>query len=174
MTSENLSLMGVRARRNLPKDLLHAFGYCTDCGNVNDRAHIKRTCSKCLRDAKKYYEKNKATRAAKLRAWAKANPERLKEVNKLRARKLKQDVINAYGKVCRCCLEANITFLCLDHVNGGGLKHRNELRATSSGQFYSYLRAHKYPMDPPLQVLCYNCNQGKQINGGVCPHQEKA
>lgn len=26
---------------------------------------------------------------------------------------------------------------------------------------------------PDLQVLCFNCNCAKHINGGTCPHSEK-
>lgn len=168
----DIAILGVRARRQLNKDLLHKLGYCTDCGHENDRTHFKRTCSKCLRDAQKYYNTHKTARVAAMKAWAKANPEKYAQAHKSRALQLKSDAISAYGKICACCGESNLFFLCLDHVNGGGLKHRQELRARGSGQFYGYLKKHNYPSDPPLRVLCYNCNQGRQINGGICPHKE--
>lgn len=67
---------------------------------------------------------------------------------------------------CACCGEGVLAFLSLDHVNGGGRAHRQE---TGGGGFYSWLKRHNYPAG--FQVLCHNCNLGRQLNGGVCPHQ---
>jgi hypothetical protein len=33
-----------------------------------------------------------------------------------------------------------------------------------------YIIKNNYPDD--FQILCANCNWGKQLNGGVCPHQK--
>jgi hypothetical protein len=38
------------------------------------------------------------------------------------------------------------------------------------GGYWAWLRKHNYPEG--FQVLCHNCNMGRQINGGVCPHME--
>jgi hypothetical protein len=40
---------------------------------------------------------------------------------------------------------------------------------TGGGQFYQWLIRNAYP--PGFQVLCWNCNAGRHINGGTCPHQ---
>lgn len=69
---------------------------------------------------------------------------------------------------CACCGEKMLHFLSLDHINGGGAKQRKE---TGGGGFYTWLRRHNYPAG--FQVLCHNCNLGRQINGGTCPHQEE-
>jgi hypothetical protein len=29
-----------------------------------------------------------------------------------------------------------------------------------------------FPKDR-FQLLCHNCNMGKHMNGGICPHQQK-
>lgn len=171
MTLIELASLGVRVRRQQNKDLLHAAGYCTDCGNINDRSHYKRTCSKCLADASRYYFKNREVRQAKMKAWALANPIKLKEANKLRHAKNKWAVMKAYGGNCVCCGESNIAFLSIDHANGGGYRHRKSIAKLGGGAFYDYLRRNNYPNDPPLQVMCFNCNQGRQGNGGVCPHK---
>lgn len=68
---------------------------------------------------------------------------------------------------CSCCREFVPQFLALDHINGGGRKQRQEL---GGGGFWTWLRANNYP--PGFRVLCHNCNFGRQINGGVCPHEE--
>lgn len=33
-----------------------------------------------------------------------------------------------------------------------------------------WLARHKYPEG--FQLLCWNCNCGRAINGGICPHEE--
>ncbi len=68
---------------------------------------------------------------------------------------------------CVCCGETILAFLAIDHVNGGGSKHRQE---TGGGGFYVWLKRNGYP--DGFQVLCHNCNFGRQINGGTCPHRE--
>ena len=93
--------------------------------------------------------------------------------------RVKEQAMAAYGgPVCACCNELDTRFLTLDHVNNDGADHR---RALGNGQnkragwgFYAKLKALGWPTDPPLQVLCYNCNNGKRVNGGVCPHKEVA
>ncbi len=69
------------------------------------------------------------------------------------------------GKVeCRCCGEDRFEFLCLDHLNGGGKKHRQEVgRGTV---FYRWIVKAGFP--PGFQVLCQNCNFGKG-SGETCP-----
>lgn len=78
--------------------------------------------------------------------------------------------LQAYGGVvpqCSCCGEGTVQFLALDHVNGGGHTQRKEL---GGGGFYVWLRKNNYPEG--FRVLCHNCNIGRQINGGLCPHKE--
>jgi hypothetical protein len=52
-------------------------------------------------------------------------------------------------------------------MENGGNKHRRQIGGC--GYFYRWLRKNGFP--PGFQVLCYNCNQGKALGGGVCPHQ---
>ena len=68
---------------------------------------------------------------------------------------------------CMCCGETNIGFLTIDHTNGGD-KHRKEIGIGGGSQMYKWLKDHQYPSG--FQVLCYNCNCGRQTNGGSCPH----
>lgn len=88
-------------------------------------------------------------------------------------RELKLDVLNAYGGKCACCDEDGPDFLHLDHVNGGGQEHRNSLTGRvghgAGGPFYTNLRKMGYPNDPPLRVLCANCNHATRL--GACPHE---
>ena len=80
------------------------------------------------------------------------------------------EALQAYGGLipaCACCGESILLFLALDHINGGGYKQHQEL---GGGGFYVWLRKHNYPKG--FQVLCHNCNLGRQLNGGTCPHME--
>lgn len=85
--------------------------------------------------------------------------------------KVRLEALQAYGGTtpqCVCCGEGQLLFLALDHIDGGGHAQRKE---TGGGGFYTWLRRHNYPAG--FRVLCHNCNFGRQINGGTCPHQER-
>lgn len=84
--------------------------------------------------------------------------------------KLKVEVLTYYSNGtprCVCCGESIIYFLTIDHVNNNGAEHRKEINC--SGTLYSWLKRNNYPEG--YQVLCFNCNCGKQINHGICPHK---
>ncbi len=83
-------------------------------------------------------------------------------------RKSREDALSAYGAMCACCGETEKRFLCIDHINGGGGKHRKEKGV--KGRFYKWLASNSYPKE--FQVLCYNCNLAKGFYG-KCPHSEE-
>lgn len=131
--------------------------------------------------------------------WRRANPERAREIGaaSLRRRRpkvlaylrdyyrknrdrelaqakdrhvsLKANAYQAYGGArCSCCGEHRLPFLSLDHMDGKGSQHRRSIGRGSN--IYAWLRDNGYP--PGFQVLCHNCNHGRYLNGGVCPHAE--
>ena len=53
---------------------------------------------------------------------------------------------------CAICGESRIECLSIDHINGGGTKHRKEERIKSMAE---WLRKHGYP--PGYRILCMNC-----------------
>lgn len=69
--------------------------------------------------------------------------------------------------ICACCGERTVGFLTIDHIAGGGNKHRKKIKAN----LYDWLHRNNYP--PGFQVLCYNCNCGRARHGGICPHKIK-
>ena len=87
------------------------------------------------------------------------------------ARRIRDQALMAYGgpssPACACCGEAHREFLALDHVNGGGLKHRKAVGG-STGKLYRWMRDQGYP--PGFRVLCHNCNMAIGLFG-VCPHE---
>jgi Cdc6-like AAA superfamily ATPase len=78
----------------------------------------------------------------------------------------KELVFNHYGKFCSCCGESNIKFLTIDHINGGGRKHRENIKS----KIQVWLVKNNFPND--FQILCYNCNCGRNSNHGICPHKD--
>ena len=85
--------------------------------------------------------------------------------NKDRRIRLRLEAIKKYGGMCNCCGEAEVKFLSIDHINGGGNQHRKVLKTRSIGE---WLYSNNYPGG--FQVLCFNCNMAKSIYK-KCPHQ---
>ena len=83
--------------------------------------------------------------------------------------KLRKETLEAYGNVCACCGESRLEFLCIDHINGGGNKHRAQLRNKGGTNMYRWLRKSGWPEG--YRVMCWNCNSAI-ANHGRCPHQE--
>lgn len=84
--------------------------------------------------------------------------------------KIRLNVIIAYGGRCACCNEDNHGFLTIDHVFNDGAAER---RKSSKRGIYRKLTKDGFPKDR-YQLLCYNCNMGRQNAGGldkVCPHK---
>lgn len=138
-------------------------------------------------DRKKYYSKNKdkinerrreynnrpevKKRIKKLdKIWRNKNKEKLtklyKKYKKKYDLKMKNQVFEYYGRECVCCGESNIKFLSIDHINGKGTKHRKKIKI----KIYKWLIDNNFPKG--FQTLCFNCNWGKHLNNGICPHKE--
>lgn len=115
--------------------------------------------------SRRYYWEHREERVAYQRAL---DPAAKNQRSKDWRVKLKAEVYSHYGDRCACCGEANPMFLTLDHVNGGGYQHRK----TVGGGLGMLLDIRKRGFPPEFQVLCFNCNQGRQLNGGICPHKE--
>ena len=84
------------------------------------------------------------------------------------SRRMKIYEIVGNGKIeCSCCGEKIVQFLTIDHINGGGKGDRKR------GWDWRHLGFERLEKEKAgLRLLCWNCNSGRQINGGVCPHQE--
>lgn len=65
---------------------------------------------------------------------------------------------------CECCGETTVEFLSLDHINGGGTKHRKKI---GYGRIYYWIIQNGFPEG--FRVLCHNCNQAIGVYG-KCPH----
>ena len=85
---------------------------------------------------------------------------------------LKNEVFEGYGGWrCVCCGEEERSFLTIDHMENNGSKMRREGIHGHSTQFYRWLKKGGFPSG--FQVLCMNCQFGKRMNKGICPHQAR-
>ena len=76
---------------------------------------------------------------------------------------LKLEMIEAYGGKCTLCGEAHWEFLTIDHIHGGGTRHRRETGMTGGVMFYNHLRKLGWPTDD-YRLLCANCNCSVKTN----------
>lgn len=70
---------------------------------------------------------------------------------------------------CRCCGEAHVEFLSIDHIDGEGTRHRKAIGKVGAS-FYAWLVKQGLPTG--YRVLCHNCNMAMGFYG-TCPHQDE-
>jgi hypothetical protein len=102
-----------------------------------------------------YYQANRVAILGKLR---------------ITVRKLKAEVMAAYGGKCECCGEKHIEFLTIDHVEGDGAAHR--ARCGKGRKIYADIKRQGFPKDK-YRCLCFNCNITLGFYG-YCPHNPDA
>lgn len=145
-----------------------------------------RACSKCNEDKpeSEFYLKSDGRLATECKDCTKgrtaaryiAKYDEIRAVDNAAAARrrsiVKDAVFEAYGGyVCVCCGETEKLFMTLDHINNDGAEFRRRIsgRRTGAGYItYRWLVLNNFP--DGFQVLCMNCNHGKRMNNGVCPH----
>ena len=148
---------------------------------------LEKRCTQCgrWRPLTEYYIRTNGKPHANCRACYKARVNASRDANRQHYRrvqtawtqafklKVREAVFKAYGGAkCACCGETERKFLTLDHINNDGAKDRIKIagkRTASGWTTYVYLYRRKFPAG--YQVLCMNCNFGKRMNNGVCPHK---
>ena len=92
---------------------------------------------------------------------------------------IQSEGIKEYGSKCVCCGEHRPKFLTIDHINNDGASERRELnhrfgnkQRYTGKKLWALLKSLGYPKDR-YRLLCFNCNSGRHINGGICPHEEE-
>jgi hypothetical protein len=116
------------------------------------------------------YRKRNPTKIKALSVRRYANgAERLKARASGYRKKLRQELLDAYGRVCACCGETEEAFLTLEHIGGTGAAHRRSL--SSSCSVYHDLKKRGWPKNG-YEILCWNCNCAQRY-GKVCPHKLK-
>jgi hypothetical protein len=122
---------------------------------------------------RRYYWNHRDSILQASRQWHRANGPMTKERKRDYYLRLRMEALGKYGGVppqCACCGEAELEFLSIDHLYGGGGKHRRQIGAGGNG-LVLWLRKNGYPSG--FQVLCHNCNLAKGYYG-ECPHTKAA
>lgn len=102
--------------------------------------------------------------------WRKNNPRKYRATQKQKSKKLKILVFSWYGNKCVCCGESDLDFLTLDHIHDDGCKDRVGQKGAGEPTYKKIRRCGKENLREDLQILCWNCQWGKRLNGGFCPH----
>lgn len=148
--------IGVRAKRN---DL--------------SKAWAKKNPEKRRATVRKWREAHRNEHKAGRRAWYAANRDRVREGRNDAHRRLRLEMIAAYGGACACCGITDEPFLSLDHVNRDGRAHSDSLTKMvgaprRSQLIYQDLKRRGWPTDG-FRLLCMNCNFATRY-GDTCPH----
>lgn len=128
---------------------------------------VRSECKKCYcsyRKHKYHLNPEKYKKRAIEKYWNNGAKEKQQE----RLKKQKLIVYEHYGNKCSCCNEKEIAFLSIDHINGGGNKHRKKISKSSKTLPYRWIISNNFP--ETLQLLCMNCNFAKG-KLGKCPHE---
>jgi len=101
------------------------------------------------------------------KSYYKHHPERLLQ-SRIKANRYTEENKNAVINVltngegtCRWCGQGDIDVLTVDHVLGGGTRHRNMIKSRNGQSLYSWIIRNDYP--DGFQVLCANCNLKKEV-----------
>jgi hypothetical protein len=152
------------------------FKRCSRCKirrvvKIGDRGPRGVWCILCIREydrerAAAFSPEVKEQRRRYHAQWRKDNKPRLRANAKARYMRLRVEVIRRYGGKCRCCGESRFQFLAIDHIHGGGRKHRKEIGGPL--HMAAWLVRNRFP--PGFRVLCHNCNMAIGFYG-ACPHK---
>jgi hypothetical protein len=108
----------------------------------------------------------KDCRSAYRREYGAANKDRLTAANREYRRQVRAKVLGHYGTSCACC--GAVKALTIDHVAGGGSRHRADLfggKRWDTHQFRLWLIREGFPAG--YQTLCTRCNSSK-FTGPTC------
>lgn len=132
-------------------------GHCKVCCGIDNR--------KRYHDKLKHDPQYKKERSEYSHDWHIRNKEKRKPAIAANHRNIRLRCIEHYGGTCACCGENRYEFLAIDHINGGGGKHRKK----TGGHTERWLVKNNFPQG--YRILCHNCNQSLGLYG-YCPHKK--
>lgn len=127
---------------------------CRECTSIKGKKRYREK----LKDCPIHREWNRKRNAE----WYYSEKEEILSKRKIARKKERELVIKHYGGRCECCGQSQFEFLAIDHIEGGGGKHRKKV-----GNIAPWLIRNNYP--DGFRILCHNCNQSLGVYG-YCPH----
>ncbi len=114
-----------------------------------------------------YYHANTEKCAAHGARWSRLNRVKVNAARYISEAKCKERVLTYYGDGVLACLRcgfSDMDCLSIDHINGRGRKHIEEI---GGGTFlYHWLENNGLPKG--YQTLCMNCNWKKRVTNNEC------
>lgn len=123
-------------------------------------------CNRCHSECGRNTPEKRDAAALRLRRFFERNRMRVLAGVAKRRQADREAAIRHYGGECACCGEETIEFLEIDHIQGGGKKHRRSI----GGNIWAWMRRNGYP--DGFRVLCSNCNFSIG-RFGYCPHERE-
>jgi hypothetical protein len=126
-------------------------------------------CSDCSKKRnRRDYRKHILNRRKSSLTWKWNNMDKVLQWQKAARLALRSKILAGYGGRCTCCGETEEQFLTIEHINGGGRKHRKRVGSTEAVS-REIIRA-GFPNH--FTILCMNCNWARR-RGTACPHENK-
>lgn len=132
---------------------------CNSCQRGRMNSYYEGSKPKRLKGARDRYHANPAA------VWSPERKERAYKLARERKQKYLEQVLAMYGPVCVACGEDTPIFLTIDHIHNDGWEKRKENYREAGIAFYLDILRNGKRHD--LEILCFNCNYGKNRNGGV-------
>src|SRR3990167_4175518 len=124
---------------------------CKKCGESKgqdqfylDKGHLSSPCKECRRKSVKERTRRlggnpewKKKEALRVSEWKKNHQKETFHTNQKWRNRIRMECLNAYGgkkPKCICCGEDEIKFLAIDHMKGGGNKHKQERKQKGENQ----------------------------------------
>lgn len=124
--------------------------------------HPDRARESSRKSNKRWRETHLEQERERSRRWYKDHIEYERSRGRAKNQRIKVEVLSHYsGGIphCAICRESRLVCLSIDHIRGGGNKHKKDLGIIVV--IYQWLRGQGYP--DGYQVLCMNCQFAKRI-----------
>jgi hypothetical protein len=135
---------------------------CSRCGEKKTARHF--TINRRLLSGKSAWCRS-CIKKYRLLMFSTYSPKK-NEAERNRRKALRSVVLSHYSggmPRCFCCGIQILEFLGIDHIKGGGRKHKQVV----TGHLYEWLKKNGFPEG--FRVACHNCNQARGAYG-YCPH----
>lgn len=110
---------------------------------------------------RRYREANRERINADHRRWYARNKDKAYANSRKHILRLYANIRKRYGSVCVKCGFSDVRALQIDHIKGGGTRHRKTFKND-----YNYYRYVRDAPDGVFQMLCANCNAIKRYENG--------
>lgn len=161
-----------KCKKELSVDLFHrnkakpsgCADACKECKKHDNKKYQEGNKGEIKCRKHDYYLRNKEDITQKVNYYIKNNRDKHNLYRKKSGIKLKTEVFSHYcgGEVkCKHCETNELYLLTIDHVNGGGNKHRKATGMKTGYNCYCWLKRNSFP--DGFQVLCWNCQFIKRL-----------